>query len=165
MSVPKKDKMLVKTELWKQKFSSLVRFWIKLFTTRQILIEPFTTRQILKKNLFLKGTILRKKLFLRNRFWKKFCTKKITFWFNWPRKMRKFCILSAILEITIFKKNCFQKARFWLWFFPKSMVLNIWMKSFSQKAWFWTKKISLLSDFESKFFRLVSFWINSLTTR
>ena len=53
---------------------------------------------ILKKNNFLKSMILQK-----------VCTQKITFCFNLPRKMRKFCVLRAYLRSLILKKTFFLK--------------------------------------------------------
>ena len=49
---------------------------------------------------------------------KKFCTQKITFWLNLPRKKRNFCILRAIFkkhdseEKQIFKKHDFEGKNF-----------------------------------------------------
>ena len=119
-----------------------VRLWIKNFTTRQILKENiFLKSMILKKKIFLKSTTLKKKLILKSRVSKKFCTQKITFWFNLPRKMSKFCVLRAILKITNLKKETSLE----------SMILNI--------------KLFALSDFELKFSQRVRFLFNFLNTR
>ena len=94
------------------KFLQRVRFWIKFFTTRQILYwkfydasafeeKYFLKSRNLKKKSILKSTILKKKLFLKSRIWKKFCTQKITLWLFLPRGMRKFFVLRAYLKGTI----------------------------------------------------------------
>ena len=105
---------------------------------------------------------MKKKLFLKSRFWKKFCTEKITFWFNLPRKIRKLCVLRAFLKSTILKKK----------FFLKSMILNV---KFSLKSLILNEKVFvksmilnlkffLLSDFESTFLKRVRFWVKNFTT-
>ena len=64
---------------------------------------------ILKKNKFFESTILKKKLFLKSTILIKICTQKITFWFNLPRKMRKFCILRTFLKSMILMKKIVSK--------------------------------------------------------
>ena len=123
----------------------------------------FLKSTISKNNINLKSTILRKKLFLKSRFWKKFCTQKITSSFLLPHKLRKFCVLRALLKSTILKKK----------FFLKSMILkkkNIFKKhNFEEKIIFkkhdfeW-KSFCKKHDFDIKFFRLVRFWIKLFTT-
>ena len=103
--------------------------------------------------MFLKSMTLKKKLFFENRFWKQFCTQKITFWFNLPRKMCKFCQLRAILKNTSMQKIFSLKCMIWnVNFFLKSLILK--EKSFCKKH-----------DFELKIFLRVRFWIEKNTTR
>ena len=56
--------------------------------------------------------ILKKKIFLKSTILKRICTQKITFCFNLPRKMRKFCVLRASLRRMILMKNFFLKHDF-----------------------------------------------------
>ena len=106
------------------KFLQRVRFWIKNFTTPHILKKSiFLKSMILNKKILLKSTIL-ENLFLKRRFKKNLHTK-ISFWFNLPRKIRKFCVLRAILKSTILKKNFFLRSMILnVIFFLKSMILN-----------------------------------------
>ena len=46
------------------------------------------------------------------------------FWFILPRKMRNFCVLSAILKNTILKKKNSNKHDFECIFFLKSVILT-----------------------------------------
>ena len=62
-----------------------------------------------EKNIFKKHDFEEKNNF-EKRIVKKFCTQKITFLFNLPRKMRKSCVLRAILKVTILKNFFFPKA-------------------------------------------------------
>ena len=78
------------------------------------------------------------------------CTKKITFWFNLPRKMRKLCVLRAISKSTILKTKL------------ESMILK---KKVFVKRMISNEKIFILSDFESILFRRVRFQINFSITR
>ena len=64
------------------------------------------------------------------------CTEKITFWFNLLRKMRKFCVLGALLKSKDLKKKLLLK----------SMVLN---EKVFVKSMIFKKSFFLLSDFES----------------
>ena len=133
------------------KFSQRVRFWIKFFTTRQILSYKFydasdfgencfLKSMTLKKKLILESTILKKKIFLRSRFWKNSCTQKVTFWLILPSRMRKLCVLRAYLKSTILKKKLILKSTFLKRKkFLKSTILK---KKFLQKAWFWIKNFS-----------------------
>ena len=97
---------------------------------------------ILKKN----------KYFWQVGFEKVFAHEKITFWFNLPRKMRKFRVLNAIIKSTFLKKINLLKASLWMKIILDCMSLN--EKVFVKKL-----------DFELKNFRLVRFRINFFTTR
>ena len=115
--------------IWKAdfglKFLRRVRFWIKNFTTRQILKKNIILKSmILKKNNFSESTIL-KFFWKKSTILKKICSQKITFCFNLPRKMRKFYVLRAYLDSTILKKKEFLKSMILKKnFFLKSMILN-----------------------------------------
>ena len=57
--------------------------------------------------------ILKKKLFLKSTILKKNCTQKITFCLILHRKMRKFCVLRALLKKHDLEEKIFlKKARF-----------------------------------------------------
>ena len=96
-------------QILNEKFYNASEFELKILRRVRFCIKIFTTRQILKKNKFSKSTILKKN-----------CTQKITFCLILPRKMRRFCVLRALLKSTILKKT----------FFLKSTVLK---KKFSKK--------------------------------
>ena len=65
------------------------------------------------------------KIFFSKAGFEKFAHKKITFWFNLPRKMCKFWRLRAILQRMILEKNVFLKGMILnVKFFLKSMILN-----------------------------------------
>ena len=110
-------------------FVQRVRFWIEIFTTRQILKNNFWKAWFWKKNS--KSTILKTKIFFKGRF----AHKKITFWFKLPSKMRKFCVLRAILKNTILRKM----------FSLKTMILNvkIFLKSMILKEKVFVKSMIL----------------------
>ena len=127
-------------------------FTLKVFRRVRFWSKTFTTRQILKKSLILKSLILKKKLFLKSTILKKTCIQKIKFWFSLPRKMRKFCVLRALLKCTILKKtkilqNTISKKKSFL----KSMILS--------------EKNFVSSDFVSSFLQRVRFGIKNKTTR
>ena len=52
---------------FKTNFLRRVRFWIR----------NFTTRQVLRKDLLLKSPVFKKKFFSKSEFWEKTCTQKI----------------------------------------------------------------------------------------
>ena len=128
------------------KFLQRVKFWIKIFTTRhQILKKYIFLKSVIFKKKFFKNTILKKKLILKSSLLKKFCTQRITFWFNLPRKMRKFWVLRAILKSTILKKKNFLEGMILnVIFFLKSMILieKFFVESFILDETFFS------SDFE-----------------
>ena len=70
----------------------------------------FLKSTISKKNIFLKRMLLKKNYFWKAGFEKKFCTQKLSFWLNLHRKLRNFCILSAILRSTLSNKKNFLKS-------------------------------------------------------
>ena len=107
-----------------------VRFWIKNFTTRQIFNRKnynasdfdekyffkkhdFEEKFIFKKHdfeekfIFKKQDCEEKNILEKQILKKKIYTQKIAFWFFLPRKMRKFCVLRAILKSTILNKKIF----------------------------------------------------------
>ena len=105
--------------------------------------------------------IFRKKNFLKSTILKNNCTKKIKFWFNLPRKMRKLCVLRAISKSTILKKkleSMILKKKYFL----ESTILK---KKVFVKRMTLNERIFVLSDFESKIFRRVRFQINFSITR
>ena len=137
-------------------------FWIKIFSTRQILNWKFYDAsdfelKFLQRVRFwrinfqrarfwrnLKSTILKKKIFLKSTILKKICTQKITFCLILLRQMRKFCVSRAYLKSTILKK-----------FFLKSMILN---EKVFVKSVILNKNFFVLSDFKSTFLQRARFW-------
>ena len=99
---------------------------------------------------------------MKSRFWISFRTWKLTFWFNFPLKMRKVCVLRASLKSTILKKKFFLKSKFLnVKICLKSMPLS---ENFFAKGMFSNENFFILSDFDLKFSRLVRFWHKKFTT-
>ena len=93
---------------FQSKYLQRVWFWLKIF----FLNHDFEEEKNFKKHDFEEKIIFKKHDFeetiiLKGRFWKNFCTQNITFWFILPGKMRKSCVLRAILKSTILKKKKF----------------------------------------------------------
>ena len=89
-------------------------------------------------------------------------TKRIMFWFISPRKMRKFCVLRALVKSTISKKIFFLKSMIMnKIFFLKSMILN---KKIFVKRMILDRKIFVSSDFVSTFLQRVRFGIKNIIT-
>ena len=166
-------------------FLQRVSFW-----KRSIFFE----RHDFEEKKYYHKARFRKKILPKTEFEKKLLAR-ITFWFHVPHRMRKLCILRAILKKTILKKNFFPKSVILnVKFFLKSMFLNenvfvksmilIWsfhyVSDFNlkknttqqvlkfkkiQRARFWISKKNNESDFELKFLQRVRFQIYFLTTR
>ena len=121
--------------VWKADFdlknSQRVRFWVKIFTTRQILelknynasgfetenlqrvrfwFQNFTTRQILKRKNFSKSMIWRKNIFRKQVFKKTLHTKKLRFHSFHPVKSASFAVYVQFWKGRLWRKN--QKRKF-----------------------------------------------------
>ena len=132
--------------IWKDGLKS--KFWIKNFTTCQILNKKNTTRQILICKFYNVSDFgLKKynaldfelKIFRHVRFWKIVCIRKITFWFILLRENYIFGIFRTFLKSMMLHWNF-------------HYVLNFDFRKI-KRVIFW--KI---------FFHLVRFWRKNLTT-
>ena len=144
-------------------------------------------KYLCKKNdfewIFLKSTILKKKLILKSRFWKKNCTQKLTFWFNFSRKVRIFLRFTCNFEKHIFVGKIFSKNHdFECKVFVRSMILNwkffVWSdlgSTFWKRVRIWVKRFTTPQisyqlfynalDFQLEILQFHRFWINLLNTR
>ena len=121
---------------FESKILPLVRFWIKIFTTRQTLnqktydtsvFETKITRRVYfeEKKTFLKSTILKKKLFLKSTFLKTKLFLKSKFWKNFEHKKSRFDSISIVKCANFAFLVQFQKTQFWRKnIFLKNMILN-----------------------------------------
>ena len=158
--------------IWKAdfelKFLQRIGFWIKIFTTRQILKEKNTSKKhdFEENNNFKKHDFEEKNTFKKRDFEekiildfeKKFAHKKIRFWLILPPKMGKFCVLGAFLKRTILMKI---KKGFEEWFEEKNFFKE---RDFEEKIIVKKHHFEWKDFVKSMIFRFVRFW-NKIFTK